>query len=187
MMIGIYKQLFDIASGSAPKNTLEQRLAGKIAKRIAKARERCEDAELNRAMRELSLDDHDDPMDTSNAIRGVPIELIQADSCANISFIQEEAVPELKLKANKSIKHSITGVSGLSETLGIVKNVSIELLPGCIIKEDLVVLKGYKYREIGLSQACLKRYNYDIHESRKHIALTYNNKDYFIPIIPDAN
>ncbi|GBC00015.1 hypothetical protein RclHR1_37080001, partial [Rhizophagus clarus] len=158
-------------------------------------RERREDAELNKAMRELFLDDHDDPMDTSNAIRGVPIELVQevqeeylgpmamdidvarlensknllaingnvngidiqclADSCANVSFIQEEAVLELKLKADKSIKHSITGASGPSETLGIVKNVSIELLPGCIIKEDLVILKGYKHREIGLSRACL--------------------------------
>ncbi|GES77967.1 hypothetical protein GLOIN_2v1781358 [Rhizophagus clarus] len=289
--------------GPAPRHILEQRLAGKIAKRITKARERREDAELNRAMRELSLDDHDDPMDTSNAIRSVPIELVQvsnksktsnpssaskstskstskltskstgvvkipptnftktefinllkladirkiiqeivykilenyesapqeqlevqeeylgsmamdidvvrlentkdllaingivnevdiqclADSCANVSWIQEEAVLELKLKADKSIKHSITGASGPSETLGIIKNVSIKLLPGCIIKEDLVVLKGYKHREIGLSRICLKRYNYDIHESRKHIALTCNNKDYFIPIILDAN
>ncbi|GBC00611.1 hypothetical protein RclHR1_39060002, partial [Rhizophagus clarus] len=256
------QQLFDYASGGpAPRNTLEQRLADKIAKRIIKARERREDAELNRAMRELSLDDHDDPMDTFNAIRGVPIELVQklinllkladirkiiqeisykilenyesapqeqpevqeeylgsmainidvarlenskdllaingnvngidiqclADSCANVSWIQKEAVPELKLKADKSIKHSITGVSGPSETLDIVKNVLIELLPGCIIKEDLIVLKGYKHREIGLSRACLKRYNYDVHESRKHIALTCNNSDYFIPIIPDAN
>ncbi|GBC00950.1 hypothetical protein RclHR1_40070001, partial [Rhizophagus clarus] len=72
------QQLFDYASGGlAPRNTLTQRLAGKIAKRIAKARERCEDAELNRAMRELSLDIHDDLMDTSNAIRGVPIEFVQ--------------------------------------------------------------------------------------------------------------
>ncbi|GBC00479.1 hypothetical protein RclHR1_38700001, partial [Rhizophagus clarus] len=161
--------------GPAPRHILEQRLAGKIAKRITKARERREDAELNRAMRELSLDDHDDPMDTSNAIRSVPIELVQenyesapqeqlevqeeylgsmamdidvvrlentkdllaingivnevdiqclADSCANVSWIQEEAVLELKLKADKSIKHSITGASGPSETLGIIKNVS---------------------------------------------------------------
>ncbi|GBC02714.1 hypothetical protein RclHR1_04780001 [Rhizophagus clarus] len=287
------QQLFDAVPGRpAPRNTLAQRLAGKIAKRIAKARERREDAELNRAMRELSLDDHDDPMDTSNAIRGVPIELVQApskliskstkmvkipaikpstnftktellnllkladirkiiqeivykilenydsapqeqpavqeeylgptamdidvarlentkdllaingnvngvniqclaDSCANVSFIQEEACHELKLKVDKSIKHSITGASGDGETFGIVKNVSINLSPpqsgSCIIKEDLVVLKGYKHREIGLSRACLRRYNYDIHESRNHIALTCNDKDYFIPIIPDAN
>ncbi|GBB92508.1 hypothetical protein RclHR1_20170008 [Rhizophagus clarus] len=296
------QQLFDAVPGRpAPRNTLAQRLAGKIAKRIAKARERREDDELNRAMRDLSLNDHDDPMDTSNAVRGVPIELVQAtkspsaskstpksasnstkmvklpaikpqtnftktellnllkladirkiiqeivykilenyesapqeqpevqeeysdpvamdidvarlenskdllaingningidiqclaDSCANVSFIQEEACHELKLKADKSIKHSITGASGDSETLGIVKNVSIDLSSpqsgSCIIKEDLVVLKGYKHREIGLSRACLRRYNYDIHESRKHIALTCNNKDYFVPIIPNAN
>ncbi|GBC00455.1 hypothetical protein RclHR1_38620001 [Rhizophagus clarus] len=75
---GYLQQLFDYASGGpAPRHTLEQRLAGKIAKRISKARERREDAELNRAMRKLFLDDHDDPMDTSNAIRSVPIELVQ--------------------------------------------------------------------------------------------------------------
>ncbi|GBC03554.1 hypothetical protein RclHR1_00520006 [Rhizophagus clarus] len=49
-----------------------------------------------------------------------------ADFCTNVSFIQEEAVLELKLKADKSIKHSITSVSG-------------------------PILKGYKHREIGLS------------------------------------
>jgi len=43
--------------------------------------------------------------------------------------------------------------------------VLIELLPECIIKEDLVVLNGYKYQEIELSRTCLKKYNYDIHES----------------------
>ncbi|GBC07427.1 hypothetical protein RclHR1_07460003 [Rhizophagus clarus] len=119
-------------------------------------------------------------------VNGIDIQCL-ADSCANVSFIQEEAVSELKLKADKSIKHNITGATGPSETLGIVKNVLIELLPGCIIKEDLVVLKGYKHREINLSRVCLKRYNYDVHESRKHIALTCNDKNYFIPIISDTN
>ncbi|GBC07222.1 hypothetical protein RclHR1_07310014 [Rhizophagus clarus] len=119
-------------------------------------------------------------------VNGIDIQCL-ADSCANVSFIQEEVVSKLKLKADKSIKHSITSTSGSSETLGIVKNVLIELLPGCIIKDDLVVLKGYKHKEIGLSRACLKRYNYDVHESRKHIALTCNDKDYFIPIISDTN
>ncbi|GBB84351.1 hypothetical protein RclHR1_10980003 [Rhizophagus clarus] len=62
------QQIFDYASGrSAPRNT-EQRLASMIAKRIAKARKRREDDELNRAMCDFFLDDHDDPMDTSNAI-----------------------------------------------------------------------------------------------------------------------
>ncbi|GBC00606.1 hypothetical protein RclHR1_39000002, partial [Rhizophagus clarus] len=133
------------------------------------------------------LENSKDLLAMNGNVNGIDIQCL-ADSCANISFIQKEAVSELKLKADKSIKYSITGVSGPSETLGIVKNVSIELLPGCIIEEDLVILKGFhKHKEIGLSRACLKRYNYDVHESRKHIALTYNNKDYFIPIIPDAN
>ncbi|GBB99184.1 hypothetical protein RclHR1_03440017 [Rhizophagus clarus] len=83
------QQVFDVASRSAPRNTLEQRLAGKIAKKIAKARERREDAELNRAMRELFLDDHDDPMDTSNTIRGVPIELVQ-DENGKIMLVQKK-------------------------------------------------------------------------------------------------
>ena len=96
------------------------------------------------------LENTKDLLAINGNVNGVDIQCL-ADSCANVSFIQEEACHELKLKADKSIKHSITGASGPSETLGIVKNVSIELLPGCIIKEDLVVLKGYKHREIGLS------------------------------------
>jgi hypothetical protein len=132
------------------------------------------------------LENTKDLLAINGNVNGIDIQCL-ADSCANVSFIQEEAVAELKLETDKYIKHKITGASGSSETLGIVKNVSIELSPGCIIKEDLVVLKGYKHREIGLSRACLKRYNYDIHESRKHIALTCNDKNYFIPIIPDAN
>ena len=39
-------------------------------------------------------------------VNGVDIQCL-ADSCANVSFIQEEACHELKLKADKSIKHSI--------------------------------------------------------------------------------
>ena len=40
-------------------------------------------------MRELSLDDHDDPMDTSNAIRGVPIELVQGEN-GEIMLVQKK-------------------------------------------------------------------------------------------------
>ncbi|GBB96572.1 hypothetical protein RclHR1_27880004 [Rhizophagus clarus] len=102
------QQLFDYASGGpAPRNTLEQRLAGKIAKRIAKARERREDAELNRAMRELSLDDHDDPMDTSNAIRGVPIELVQVVKIPPTNFTKTELINLLKLADIRKIIQEI--------------------------------------------------------------------------------
>ncbi|GBB96967.1 hypothetical protein RclHR1_28850002 [Rhizophagus clarus] len=95
------------------------------------------------------LENSKDLLAINGNVNGIDIQYL-ADSCANVSFIQEKAVSELKLKADKSIKHSITSTSGPSKTLGIVKNVSIELLPDCIIKENLVVLKGYKHREIGL-------------------------------------
>ncbi|GBB99258.1 hypothetical protein RclHR1_34600003 [Rhizophagus clarus] len=134
----------------------------------------------------IQLENSKDLLAINGNVNGIDIQCL-ANSYANVSFIQKEAVSELKLKADKSIKHSITGVLGPIETLGIVKNVSIELLPGCIIKEDLVVLKEYKHREIGLSRTCPKRYNYDVHEFRKHIALTCNDKDYFIFIISDTN
>jgi hypothetical protein len=43
--------------------------------------------------------------------------------------------------------------------------VSINLAPDCTIEKDPAVLSKYKHREIGLSRACLKKYNYNVHES----------------------
>lgn len=132
------------------------------------------------------LENAKDLLAVNGKVNGIDIQCL-ADSCANVSFIQEEAIAELQLEVDRSIKHDITGASGSNETLGIVKNVSIELAPGCVIKDDLVVLKGYKHREIGLSRACLRRYNYDVLESRKFIILTHDETNYSIPIVPDAN
>ena len=69
----------------------------------------------------------------------------------------------------------------------MIKNILITLLPDYIIKEDLVVISNYPYSEIGLCQTCLRQYNYDLYESRNHVALTCNEKFFFIPIIPDKN
>ncbi|GET64919.1 hypothetical protein GLOIN_2v1790588 [Rhizophagus irregularis DAOM 181602=DAOM 197198] len=110
-----------------------------------------------------------------------------ADTCANASFIQREAAEELELNIDKSITYNISGASGTGRTFGMVKRVSIKLTPDYAITEDLAVLDGYKHREIGLSRTCLKRYNYDVHESREHIAFTCDGKNVFIPIVPDAN
>ena len=66
------KWTFDDIMGETTK---EQRLADKIAKKIARARARREDEELNRAMRDLSLYDQNEPMDI-DATRGIPIELV---------------------------------------------------------------------------------------------------------------
>ncbi|CAB4403412.1 unnamed protein product [Rhizophagus irregularis] len=110
-----------------------------------------------------------------------------ADTCANASFIQRETAEELGLVIDKSITHNISGAPGSGRTFGMVKGVSIKLAPDCVITEDLAVLDGYKHREIGLSRTCLKRYNYDVHESREHVALTCDGKNVFIPIVPDIN
>jgi hypothetical protein len=111
------------------------------------------------------------------------------DPCANISFIHTDLIPDLKLEIDTNKTHKLSGASGgmgWNRSLGTVRSAKIELAPGCIIEEDLAVVK-YKHKEIGLSRACLKRYNYDIHESREHVALTCNGKNFFIPIVPDKN
>ncbi|CAB4398923.1 unnamed protein product [Rhizophagus irregularis] len=142
----------------------------------------------------------DDPMDINIArlentkdllaldgeVNGIAIQCL-ADTCANASFIQREAAEELGLDIDKSITHNISGAPGSGRTFGIVKGVSIKLTPDCVITENLAVLSDYKHREIGLSRTCLKRYNYDVHESREHIALTCNEKNVFIPIVSDVN
>jgi hypothetical protein len=90
------------------------------------------------------------------------------------------------LDIDESKKYDVAG-AGPSRTFGIIKRVSIELAPDCVITEDLAVLSEYKHREIGLSRACLKIYNYGVHESREHIVLTCDGKNVFIPIVPDVN
>jgi hypothetical protein len=109
-----------------------------------------------------------------------------ADTCANASFIQKDLAVELGLTIDESKKYDVAG-AGPSRTFGMVKGVIIELTPDCVITEDLTVLSEYKHREIGLSRACLKRYNYDVHESREHIVLICDGKNVFIPIVPDVN
>jgi hypothetical protein len=142
----------------------------------------------------------DDPMDIDIAclentkdllalcgeVNGIAIQCL-ADTCANASFIQRAAAEELGLDIDKSITHNISGAPGTGRTFGMVKDVLIKLTPDCVITEDLAVLSDYKHREIGLSRTCLKRYNYDVHESREHVALTCGGKNVFIPIVPDAN
>ncbi|GET59107.1 hypothetical protein GLOIN_2v1790588 [Rhizophagus irregularis DAOM 181602=DAOM 197198] len=142
----------------------------------------------------------DDPMDIDIArlentkdllaldgeVNGIAIQCL-ADTCANASFIQREAAEELGLDIDKSITHNISGAPGSGRTFGMVKGVSIKLTPDCVITENLAVLSDYKHREIGLSRTCLKRYNYDVYESREHIALTCNEKNVFIPIVSDVN
>ncbi|GET60708.1 hypothetical protein GLOIN_2v1790588 [Rhizophagus irregularis DAOM 181602=DAOM 197198] len=132
------------------------------------------------------LENTKDLLALDGEVNGIAIQCL-ADTCANASFIQREAAEELGLNIDKSITYNISGAPGTGRTFGMVKGVSIKLTPDYAITEDLAVLDGYKHREIGLSRTCLKRYNYDVHESREHVALTCDGKNVFIPIVPDVN
>ncbi len=110
------------------------------------------------------LENAKDLLALEGKVNGISIQCL-ADTCANASFIQKGLAEELGLDIDESKKYNITGAPGSSKTFGMIKNVSIELAPDCIIVEDLAVLGEYKYREIGLSRAYLRRYNYDVHES----------------------
>lgn len=130
------------------------------------------------------LDNSKDLLAVEGKVNGSTIPCL-ADTCANVSFIPGSASDELGLVVDSDVKHKIAGASGTNRSLGIARDVLIELKDGCVIKEDLAVLDDYPFREIGLSRACLKRYNYDVLESREHLSLTFDGKNVFIPIIPD--
>ncbi|CAB4415418.1 unnamed protein product [Rhizophagus irregularis] len=161
---------------------------------VRKVTEILEDQEQEEDIREDDLMDIDiarlentkDLLALGGEVNGIAIQCL-ADTCANASFIQRAAAEELGLVIDKSITHNISGAPGTDKTFGMVKEVLIKLTPECVITEDLAVLSDYKHREIGLSQTCLKRYNYDVHESREHVALTCGGKNVFIPIVPDIN
>lgn len=108
---------------------------------------------------------------------------IICDSGSNISVMPIECAEELKLEINTEKNYALSGVATEKETIGIVHSVHITLAPDCTIIEDFVVVKGHYYRELVLSRTCLKRYNYDLLESRGHMAITCDEKNYFIPFI----
>ena len=131
----------------------------------------------------VRLENAKDLLAIEGRVEGTAVQIL-ADTCANLSWIPKSLAEELGMEIDTSRTHKINGVSGEERSLGVAKDILIELQTGCVIKEDLAVV-DYPYQEIGLSRTCLRRYNYDVHESREHIALTCNEKNFFIPIVPD--
>ena len=131
----------------------------------------------------VRLENAKDLLAMEGRVEGTAVQIL-ADTCANLSWIPKSLAEELGMEIDISRTHKINGVSGEKRSLGVAKNVLIELQTGCIIKEDMAVV-NYPHQEIGLSRTCLRRYNYDIHESREHVALSCNGKNFFIPIVPD--
>ena len=93
---------------------------------------------------------------------------------------------ELGLKIDTSVAHSIRGVSGENRSLETT-SASIKLASECVIEIEPIVIDDYPIREIILGRSTLRCYNYDLHESRKHMVITCNEKNFFIPIVPDKN
>jgi len=134
----------------------------------------------------VRIENAKDLMAVEGIVNGSKIQAL-LDTCANASFMPKHVQEELDLKIDTSKICKLTGASGEKRTLGMVRNCLVTLAPGCVIEEDFVIVDNYPYREIALSRNCLRHYNYDIHESRDHVAITCNEKNYFIPIVPDKN
>jgi hypothetical protein len=120
-------------------------------------------------------------------IEGVNIQTL-IDPCSNISIMREEECEEFGFEIDVTKRYNLVGVSTKYKSLGTVKNISVTLKPeSVVIKEDFAIVGNYPHREIILSRPCLRRYNYDLHESREHVAITCDGKNFFIPIVPDRN
>src|SRR2546423_1073529 len=146
-----------------------------------------------------NISETDDPMDIDIArienekglatikrkIGDVVVSIV-VDSASNKDIMLKIVADELGLKIDTNVAHSIRGVSGENRSLGIT-NASIKLASGCVIEIEPIVIDDYPIREIILGRSTLRRYNYDLHESRKHMVITCNKKNFFIPIVPDKN
>ena len=111
---------------------------------------------------------------------------IVVDSASNKDIMPKFVADELELKIDTSVTHNIRGASGENRSLGIT-SASIKLASGCVIETEPIVIDDYPIRKIILGRSTLRRYNYDLHESRRHMAITCNEKNFFIPIVPDKN
>ena len=133
----------------------------------------------------VRIDNTKDLAIVNGQVRNILLPVI-VDSASNKDIMPKLIADELGLKIDTSITHNIQEVSDKNKSLGIVSN-SVSLAPECNIKTDFIVLEDYSIREIILSRTTLKRYNYDLHKSREHMAITCNGKNFFIPIVPDRN
>ena len=104
----------------------------------------------------------------------------------NKDIMPKIVADKLGQKIDTSITHSIKGAFGENRSLKIT-NASITLASGFVIETEPIVIDDYPIREIILGRSTLRRYNYDLHESRRHMAITCNEKNFFIPIVPDKN
>ena len=146
-----------------------------------------------------NISETDDPMDidiarienekdlaTVEGKIGDVVVSIVVDSGSNKDVMLKFVTDELGLKIDTSVAHSIRGVSGENRSLGTT-SASIKLASECVIEIEPIVIDNHPIRKIILGRPTLRRYNYDLHESRKHMVITCNEKNFFIPIVLDKN
>jgi len=144
-------------------------------------------------------EDEEDPMDIDLArveeirdlatvegkINGISVSVV-LDSASNKDLMPRAIVDELGLKSNTDVSYNIRGVTGANIFSESVE-ATVFLAPECNIKTNFVIADGHHVPEIILGRSTLKRYNYDLFESKDHASISCNGKNFFIPIVPDKN
>lgn len=141
----------------------------------------------------------DDPMDidltrveeirdlatVEGMINNQPVSVV-LDSASNKDLMPRSIADKLGLKGNKDVSYNIRGVTGMDKFSESVETI-VSLAPECDIKTNFIIADKYQVPEIILGRSTLKRYNYDLFESKDHASITCNGKNFFIPIVPDKN
>jgi gag-polyprotein putative aspartyl protease len=109
------------------------------------------------------------------------------DSASNKDLMPRSIADKFGLQRNSEARviniRGVTGKDKFSESTVA----TVFLTPECKIKMTFVIADDYPIPEIILGRTTLKRYNYDLFESKDHASISYNGKNFFIPIVPDEN
>ena len=108
------------------------------------------------------------------------------DSASNKDLMPKIIADELGLEANTTASYIIRGATGEKKYSGTVDAI-ISLAPDCDIETNFIIADDYTVPEIILGRSTLKKYNYDLFESKDHASITCDGKNFFIPIVPDKN
>ena len=109
------------------------------------------------------------------------------DSASNKDLMPSIVADKFGLQRNSEARiiniRGVTGKDKFSESTVA----TVFLTPECKIETTFVIADDYPIPEIILGRPTLKRYNYDLFESKDHASISYNGKNFFIPIVPDKN
>jgi len=108
------------------------------------------------------------------------------DSASNKDLMPRVIANKFGLKTNTDTSYLIRSTTGNKKFSESVE-ATVTLTPGCSIKTTFIVSDDYPVPEIILGRTTLRRYNYDLFESREHAIISCDGKDFFIPIVPDKN